>query len=108
MSERYVTLFRCNAPQSQKDAPVLLSAGALLGDKQTGSVLVQLKLQNISKKSISVVYASVLCVDAMNAPIKPAVDVQYLELNIQPGVFLAIVKQLLCQRQPHAVLCCVC
>ena len=96
MSERYATLFRCVAPQAQNNAPVLLTAGVLLGDRQTGSVLAQIKLQNISDKVITAVYASLMCIDAMNAPVEPAVVARYLDLNVKPGEHFA-------DRQPIVV-----
>lgn len=89
MSERYATLFKCVVPQSQKNSPVLLSAGVLLGDKQTGSVLAQIKLQNVSEKTILAVYASLMCVDAMNAPLETATDARYLDLHVKPGEYFA-------------------
>lgn len=89
MSERYATLYRCTVPQAQTNAPIILTAGVLLGDKQTGSVLAQIKLQNISEKTISAVYASLMCVDAMNMAIDSAVDARYLDLNVKPGEYFA-------------------
>lgn len=89
MSERYATLFKCVVPQAQKNAPIILTAGVLLGDKQTGSVLAQVKMQNIGDRGITAVYASLMCVDAMNKAIEPAVDARYLDLNVKPGEYFA-------------------
>ena len=89
MNERYIRLFKCPAPQAQGDAPVLLAAGVLLGDKQTGNVLAQLKMQNISQKEIKVVYASLLCKDAMNTPLEESVDVKYMDLQVHSGDYFA-------------------
>ena len=87
MSERYVRLYQCAAPQVQGDAPVMLAAGVLLGDKETGRVLAQVKLQNISEKTIKAVYVRVRCMDAMNVLMPQQAEAKYMDLTAKPGNF---------------------
>lgn len=87
MSERYVRLFICDVPQVQKGAPVLLAAGVLLGDRESGRVLAQIKLQNISEKTIKAVYVRIQCMDAMNVALSEQAEAKYLDLNAGSGNF---------------------
>ena len=49
MSERYVKVFTCDENLYSENAPVIIRAGALLKDTETGRMIAQLKLQSISK-----------------------------------------------------------
>ena len=60
MSERYARLFSLPTNIGQDGCPVLISAGALLKDNNTGKLLVQLKLRNISKQVIKSVKIKVI------------------------------------------------
>ena len=53
MSERYSRLFSLSENLYAEGAPVLIAAGALLKDNETGKVLAQLKLRSISDKKIN-------------------------------------------------------
>ena len=55
MSERYIKVFAGKENLYLEGAPVIILASALLKDTQTGKMLAQLKLQNISEKSISMI-----------------------------------------------------
>ena len=87
MSERYMRLFSCDIPQVQGDAPVLLAAGVLLKDKASGRILAQIKLQNISEKTIKAVYVRIQCMDAMNVALTEQAEAKYLDLNAGSGSF---------------------
>ena len=50
MSERYSKLFSLPENLYAEGAPVIVSAGNLLKDNQTGKVLAQLKIKNITEK----------------------------------------------------------
>lgn len=63
MSERYSKLFALTENLYATGAPVVIAAGALLKDNQTGKVLVQLKLRNIGKKTIK---AATVCVEPLD------------------------------------------
>lgn len=51
MSERYTRLFALPQYLYTDNAPVVIMAGVLLRDNETGDILVQLKFKNISKKA---------------------------------------------------------
>ena len=63
MSERYTKLTSLPGNQYISGAPVLLSAGSLLKDSLSHTVLVQLKFQNISEKTVK---AATVNVDAFD------------------------------------------
>ena len=52
MSERYGRLYSLPENLYAEGAPVIISAGNLLKDTQTGKILAQLKIKNISSKII--------------------------------------------------------
>ena len=82
MSERYSRLFALPAPIYAMGAPVVIMAGALLKDNQTGKVLAQLKIQNISDKAVKAATVKLEPLDPIGEPLGEAVDFQYLDLNI--------------------------
>lgn len=81
MSERYSRLFSLPGNLYAEGAPVVIAAGALLKDNQTGRVVAQLKLRNISPKTIK---AATVCLFPMNTagqPLGDAVRYEYLDLS---------------------------
>ena len=48
MSERYTKVYECPQNVYAESSPVVISAGALLKDNQTGKILAQLKIRNIT------------------------------------------------------------
>lgn len=82
MSERYSKLFALPARTYAMGTAVVIIAGALLKDNQTGKVLVQLKIQNISNRSIKAVTAKIVPLDTVGNPLGETVDYQYLDLNV--------------------------
>ena len=82
MNERYSKLFSLLGTLYSPGAPVIISAGALSKDNQTGQVLIQLKLQNITPKSIKAVKVQLQTFDSAGRPLDPAIEYQYLDLNV--------------------------
>lgn len=82
MSERYIKVFAGNENLYLEGAPVIILASALLKDTQTGKMLAQLKLQNISGKSISYVKISITQLDAVKNPLSKAIPFEYLDLSV--------------------------
>lgn len=81
MSERYSKVFSLPENLYAEGAPVVIAAGALLKDNQTGRVLAQLKLRNISPKTIK---AATVCLFPMNTagqPLGDAIRYEYLDLS---------------------------
>lgn len=64
MAERFSRLFTLPANLYADDAPVIIAAGALLKDNQTGNRLAQLKIQNIDKRTIVYIKLRFVLLDA--------------------------------------------
>lgn len=81
MSERYSKLFALSENQYAGGSPVVIAAGALLKDNQTGKVIAQLKLRNISSKRIKAATVCIVPFDTVGNPIGDFVSYQYLDLS---------------------------
>lgn len=86
MSERYSKLFSLPENLYSVGAPVVIMAGALLKDNQTGKVLVQLKITNISNNVIKSIIVSISQLDIIGKPQGETIKYQYLDLNIERDV----------------------
>lgn len=83
MSERYTRLFSLPENIGQDGCPVLISAGALLKDNNTGKVLVQLKLRNISEQVIRSVRVKINAYDTAGIALKGIESFSYLDLTVE-------------------------
>lgn len=81
MSERFTKLFTLPENLYTETSPVLIVAGALLKDGQTGKVLAQLKLKNISSKVIKALTVKLFPKDTTGQVLGDAIDFQYLDLH---------------------------
>lgn len=81
MGERYSRLFSLPENLYSVGAPVVIAAGALLKDNQTGRVLAQLKIRNISDKAVKAATVSIIPLDTVGKPLGEAISYQYLDLN---------------------------
>lgn len=81
MSERYAKLFALPENLYASGSPVIIAAGALLKDNQTGKVLAQLKLRNIGTKSIKAAKVCVCPLDTVGNSLGAEIEYQYLDLN---------------------------
>lgn len=81
MSERYTKLFALPENFYTERAPVVIAAGALLKDNQTGKVLAQIKYKNISSKTIKAVKVAVRAFDVSGTEIEGVAEYQYLDLS---------------------------
>ena len=82
MSERYTKLFALSENFYNENAPLLIAAGALLKDNETGRVLAQVKLKNISEKTIKAVKISVRAFDISGTELEGVAEYQYLDLSV--------------------------
>ena len=82
MSERYTRLFSLPENLYAVGSPVIIAAGALLKDNQTGKVLAQLKLRNIQQKEIKTATISLIPMDTLGKPLGEAIYHQYLDLSV--------------------------
>ena len=83
MSERYSRVFTLPPDQYAEGSSVVISAGALLKDNQTGSILAQLKMINTSSKKVKAVSVKVDCYDTAHEPLGEPVLFEYLDLDIK-------------------------
>ena len=81
MSERYSKLFALSENLYSVGAPVVIAAGALQKDNQTGKVFAQLKIRNIQNKSIKAATVKLTPFDTVGKPLGGTVDYQYLDLS---------------------------
>lgn len=82
MAERYSRLFSLTENLYALGSPVVIAAGALLKDNQTGKIIAQLKLRNIGNKEIKALTVSVRPFDTIGNPVGESVQYQYLDLNV--------------------------
>lgn len=85
MNERYTKLFALPENTYLEGAPVIVSAGNLLKDNHSGGILVQLKIKNITNKTIKAATVSVKAFDTTGNPIEGDAEQQYLDLFVQQG-----------------------
>ena len=81
MSERYSRLFTLPENLYTAGSPVVIAAGALLKDNQTGKVIAQLKMRNISPKPIKAAKVSIHPLDTVGNPLGGKTEYQYLDLS---------------------------
>ena len=89
MSERFTRLFSLPENLYAQNAPVVIAAGALLKDNQTGKVLGQLKLRSISAKRIKAVTVRILMQDVAGKRLGEPVEHQYLDIDVARDVEFA-------------------
>jgi tetratricopeptide (TPR) repeat protein len=87
MSERYTKLFGLQENLYAEGAPVMIAAGSLLKDNQTGKVLVQLKIRNIGDKTVKAAKVKITALDTVGRQIGDDVEYQYLDLEINRDGF---------------------
>jgi hypothetical protein len=85
MSERYTRVFTQQGQYYCPGAPVVIQAGALLKDNQTGKILAQIKFKNISPQNIQALTVRVMAQDVSGKAISGVNEFQYLDLDIQRG-----------------------
>lgn len=85
MAERYTRVFSQNGQLYCPGAPVIIEAGALLKDNQTGKILAQLKYKNISSKTIKALVVKISAKDISGVDIEGVENFQYLDLNASRG-----------------------
>ena len=87
MSERYSRLFSLPENLYSVGAPVVIMAGALLKDNQTGKVLAQLKIQNIQDKTIKALTVKICPMDTVGRLLGKSVSYQYLDFNAAQDIY---------------------
>ena len=85
MAERFERLYKSPDNLYISGSPVIISAGSLLKDSQTGSIIVQLKFHSVSENAIKAVKVSLSAFDVSGMELQGVKDYQYLDLSIQNG-----------------------
>ena len=81
MAERYTRVFTAQNNLYALGSPVILSAGALLKDNQTGKILAQLKIRSIADKTIKALTLNISSLDTSGAALGEDVSFEYLDLS---------------------------
>ena len=85
MSERYTRLSFLPDNLYMDGSPLLIVAGALLKDNQSGKVLVQLKLKNLYHASLTACKVHVRAFDPSGAELEGVDSFSYLDLKVSRG-----------------------
>ncbi len=86
MSERFERIFSLKGNLYAVDAPIIISAGVLLRDTETGRLFVQLKLKNIDPRPIKAVKVKVTPLDTVGKPFGEEILFDYLDFYAQRDV----------------------
>lgn len=88
MADRYTKLFSLKENLYSEGTPVLISAGALSKDNQTGKVFVQLRMQNTDSgfRNIIALKVAITAYDPAGNIVQQAKEYQYLDLNVERGM----------------------
>lgn len=81
MSERYSNVFTLQKNLYAVGSPVIIAAGTLLKDNQTGGIVAQMKFRSISNKTIKAVKVKLDLFDTAGNPISEPVMHDYLDLS---------------------------
>lgn len=92
MNERFEILAKFKNNLYAQGSPVVISAGALLKDKKTDSVITQLKFQSVSNKKIIALKITLSAFDVSGNPVEKVNEYQYLDLSIYNGSFFGFDK----------------
>ena len=82
MSERFERLFSLTGNLYAESSPVIIAAGALLRDTETGRILAQLKFKSISPKPIKAIKVQISPLDTVGKPLGEKITYDYLDLNV--------------------------
>ena len=82
MAERYLRLYTIPQNLYADGAPVVIAAGALLKDTQTGRTLVQLKLKSITDKPVKAARVKAALFDTAGRPVMDEITIEYLDLSV--------------------------
>lgn len=100
MTSRFERLYELPQNLYVAGSPIVIASGVLLKDKETNSVLVQLKLHNVSGKRIKALKVSVSAYDISGKKLQGVEDYQYLDLSVQNGQYFGAQKAII---MPEAV-----
>lgn len=85
MAERFERLYKLLENLYIDGSPIIISAGALLKDTATGSVVAQLKFHSVTQNIIKAIKVSICAYDVSGSKIEGVNDYQYLDLSVRNG-----------------------
>ncbi|MGM9592099.1 MAG: hypothetical protein ACI3VK_05215 [Oscillospiraceae bacterium] len=85
MVERFEKLFELSNNLYSVDSPMIVVAGALLKDTETGKIIVQLKYHSVSTTPIKAIKIGIAAYDVSGKEIEGVNEYQYLDLDIKNG-----------------------
>ena len=83
MAERYSRIYPLPGNLYSNNSPVLIVAGALLKDNQTGKTLAQLKFKSLSEKNIKALKVTIAASDVSGNALTGVDEFQYLDLAVE-------------------------
>lgn len=95
MAERFEKLFDLPSNLYVEGSPLVISAGVLLKDTQTGKIITQIKFQNISGNTIKAVKISLDAFDVSGEVISGVEEYQYLDLSVCNGAYFGSDKAII-------------
>ena len=85
MAERFEKLYVLPSDLYSEGSPIIISAGSLLKDTETGKVIAQIKYHSISSMPIKALKIKVAAYDISGVEIEGVDEYQYLDLNVKQG-----------------------
>lgn len=87
MAERFTQLYKLQDNLYISGSPIIISAGSLLLDTETGNVVAQLKFHSLSNKIIKAIKISLSSFDISEKDLQAVENYQYLDLHITNGQY---------------------
>ena len=85
MSERFTRLYSLEQNQYVSASPVIIEAGALLKDNETGNVLAQIKFRSVSEKVIKSISVALKLFDNAGRELSEVAEHTYLDIKLILG-----------------------
>ena len=85
MAERFEKLYVLPSDLYSEGSPIIISAGSLLKDTETGKIIAQIKYHSISSMPIKALKIKVAAYDISGVEIEGVDEYQYLDLNVKQG-----------------------
>ena len=85
MAERFTKVFSLTPNLYAKGCPIIIEAGALQKDTETGNLIAQLKMKNIGEKIITSCKVTLRAYENNGQEVEGVKEFSYLDLNANPG-----------------------
>ena len=85
MAERFEKLYILPSNLYAEGTPIIISAGSLLKDTETGKVIAQIKYHSISSMPIKALKIKIAAYDISGVELEGVDEYQYLDLNVKQG-----------------------